>query len=61
MASGKLKLFGTDGVKGRANLFPMSVEIALALGRANGKTLKDQPGKHRIVIGKRHTSLLLYV
>ena len=30
------KLFGTDGVRGRANKFPMTVELALALGRAVG-------------------------
>lgn len=45
------KLFGTDGVRGRANAFPMTVEVALALGRAIGKGFKNQ-GKHRVVIGK---------
>jgi phosphoglucosamine mutase len=47
-----LKLFGTDGVRGRANLFPMTVELALALGRAIGKNFRTLPGKHRVVIGK---------
>ena len=28
------KLFGTDGIRGRANLFPMTGEVAMALGRA---------------------------
>lgn len=46
------KLFGTDGVRGRANQFPMTVEIALALGRAAGKMLQRNPGRHRVVIGK---------
>ncbi len=46
------KLFGTDGVRGRANLFPMTVELALALGRAVGKGFRSLPGKHRVVIGK---------
>ncbi len=46
------KLFGTDGVRGRANLFPMTVELALALGRAIGKGFRSLPGKHRVVIGK---------
>jgi phosphoglucosamine mutase len=28
------KLFGTDGIRGKANIFPMTAEIAVALGRA---------------------------
>jgi phosphoglucosamine mutase len=47
-----MKLFGTDGVRGRANLFPMTVEVALALGRALGKIFQGNNGKHRVVIGK---------
>jgi phosphoglucosamine mutase len=47
------KLFGTDGVRGRANFFPMTVETALALGRAVGKVFsRECNGKHRVVIGK---------
>ncbi|MBS0654543.1 MAG: phosphoglucosamine mutase [Verrucomicrobia bacterium] len=46
------KLFGTDGIRGRANAFPMTVEIALALGRAVGTIFRSHPGKHRVVIGK---------
>lgn len=46
------KIFGTDGVRGRANFAPMSVEIALALGRAAGKIFRKRTGKHRVVIGK---------
>src|ERR1700752_4956615 len=46
------KLFGTDGVRGRANSFPVTVELALALGRAVGKIFRSHPGKHRVVIGK---------
>jgi phosphoglucosamine mutase len=46
------KLFGTDGVRGRANLFPMTVEVALSLGRAAGKVFRRHSGKHRVVIGK---------
>lgn len=46
------KLFGTDGIRGRANAFPMTVELALALGRAVGKIFRTHPGKHRVVIGK---------
>ena len=46
------KLFGTDGIRGEANTFPMTVELALALGRAVGKIFRNHPGKHRVVIGK---------
>jgi phosphoglucosamine mutase len=46
------KIFGTDGVRGRANKYPMTVETALALGRAAGKIFHKHNGKHRVVIGK---------
>jgi len=46
------RLFGTDGVRGRANHDPMSVENALALGRAVGCVFRRHNGKHRVVIGK---------
>ena len=35
------KLFGTDGVRGKANVFPMTVDFVLKLGMALGKTLKS--------------------
>jgi phosphoglucosamine mutase len=47
-----MKVFGTDGVRGRANSAPMTVEIALALGRAAGKIFRRHASKHRVVIGK---------
>lgn len=46
------KVFGTDGVRGHANKFPMTVEVALALGRAAGKIFRSHDSKHRVVIGK---------
>ncbi|MEI8124589.1 MAG: phosphoglucosamine mutase [Parachlamydiaceae bacterium] len=46
------KIFGTDGVRGKANHYPMTVEIALALGRSIGKLFRKSNGKHRVVIGK---------
>ena len=46
------KLFGTDGVRGRANSFPMTVELALQLGRAAGVLFRKKNGKRRVVIGK---------
>lgn len=45
-------IFGTDGVRGKANSEPMTVETALALGRAAGKIFRNLPGKRRVVIGK---------
>src|ERR1700739_165596 len=52
------KIFGTDGVRGTANIEPVTAETALKLGRAAGhvfKTLETQSrgrGKYKIVIGK---------
>lgn len=46
------KLFGTDGVRGHANRPPMTVEMALAIGRAAGKVFRRHSGRHRVVIGK---------
>ena len=52
MPKNKNKLFGTDGVRGQANQYPMTVEIALALGRAAGRVFRRSNQKHRVVIGK---------
>lgn len=49
---GSNKIFGTDGVRGRANEYPMTVEVAMALGRAVGKMFKRHNGRHRVIIGK---------
>jgi phosphoglucosamine mutase len=46
------KLFGTDGIRGVANVDPMTGEIALQLGRAIAHLFKEVKGKHRIVVGK---------
>jgi len=46
------KLFGTDGVRGVANVEPITSEIVLKLGRAAAYIFKTRPGRHRIVIGK---------
>ncbi len=47
------KLFGTDGIRGRANAYPMNVETTLSLGRAFGQWLRQSnKGKVRVVIGK---------
>ena len=46
------RLFGTDGIRGVANVEPMTSETALKLGRAAAHVFKTRPGRHRIIIGK---------
>ena len=46
------KLFGTDGVRGVANLEPMTSEIAMQLGRAAAHLFMRRAGRHQVVIGK---------
>jgi len=47
------KLFGTDGVRGVANIHPMTTETAMQLGRAAAYIFKSSSKRrHRIVIGK---------
>ncbi len=46
------KLFGTDGVRGVANLDPMTSEMAMQLGRAAAHIFMRRAGRHQIVIGK---------
>ncbi|MEM1234238.1 MAG: phosphoglucosamine mutase [Pseudomonadota bacterium] len=46
-------LFGTDGVRGRANMYPMTAETALRLGAAAGQYFsRTKGGSRRVVIGK---------
>ena len=48
------KLFGTDGVRGTANIHPMTAEMALRIGAAVGRYFRREGGStvHRVVIGK---------
>jgi len=46
------KLFGTDGVRGVANVYPMTTEMAMQIGRAAAYIFKNGRQRHRIVIGK---------
>jgi phosphoglucosamine mutase len=50
--AGARKLFGTDGIRGVANVHPMTAEMALQLGRALAFLVRGGPRRHRIVIGK---------
>jgi len=46
------KLFGTDGVRGQANSWPMTAELALKLATAAGRHFRRDKQEHRVVIGK---------
>ena len=46
------KYFGTDGIRGRANRFPMTPEIAMKVGMAVGVAFRNGDHRHRVVIGK---------
>jgi phosphoglucosamine mutase len=58
MTNGNRKIFGTDGVRGTANIEPVTAETALKLGRAAAHVFKNLHaesrgrGRHRLVIGK---------
>ncbi len=46
------KLFGTDGIRGQTNIYPMTAEIALKVGMAAGHRFTKGKHRHRVVIGK---------
>lgn len=46
------RLFGTDGIRGVANIEPMTSETALRVGRALAYVFRERPGRHKILIGK---------
>ncbi|WP_140984015.1 phosphoglucosamine mutase [Asticcacaulis tiandongensis] len=47
------KYFGTDGIRGRANTFPMTAEVAYRVGMAAGKMfMSESDRRHLVVIGK---------
>ncbi len=48
-----IPLFGTDGIRGIANEYPITPEVALRLGRAIARCLNaHEKGRHKVVIGK---------
>jgi phosphoglucosamine mutase len=59
--SEKGKLFGTDGVRGKANVHPMTAEVALALGQAIAHVLRVPGGERRRIIIGKDTRLSGYV
>ncbi len=46
------KLFGTDGIRGEANRYPMTPEIAFGVGRAIAHLFKKKGHRSIIIIGK---------
>jgi phosphoglucosamine mutase len=48
----KRRIFGTDGIRGKANIEPMNSETALKLGRACAHVFREGKRRHRILIGK---------
>ena len=46
------RLFGTDGIRGEANIHPMTPELALRVGRAAGYIFRKDENPHTILIGK---------
>ena len=47
------KLFGTDGIRGRVNEFPITAEVALRMGKAVANVLRSSgPRRNRVLIGK---------
>ncbi len=49
---GKRKLFGTDGIRGVANTYPMTSEVALKLGRALTSILRVKGESPKVIVGK---------
>lgn len=47
-----MKLFGTDGIRGKVNTEPMTPDRVLSVGMAAAKVLKKQHGRNMVLIGK---------
>lgn len=47
-----VRLFGTDGLRGRVNVYPMTADVALRLGLAAGTCYRSKTRRSRVVIGK---------
>jgi phosphoglucosamine mutase len=46
------KIFGTDGIRGRAGEYPMTEEMAIRLGRAIALTFTGAEGPSKIIVGR---------
>ncbi len=48
-----MKLFGTDGIRGRANEFPITAEVALRVGKAVARVMRSSgTNRNRVLVGK---------
>jgi phosphoglucosamine mutase len=48
-----MKLFGTDGIRGRANEFPITAEVALRVGKAVARVMRSSgQNRNRVLVGK---------
>lgn len=47
-----MRLFGTDGIRGSANKYPMTPETVLRIGMATAYVLKKKHGRNMVLIGK---------
>lgn len=47
-----MRLFGTDGIRGTVNKYPMTPEIVLRIGMAAAQILREKHGRNMILIGK---------
>src|SRR5690348_7947990 len=48
----KRRYFGTDGIRGQSNVFPMTPDLAMRVGIAVGTIFRRGNHRHRVVIGK---------
>jgi len=46
------RLFGTDGIRGVANVYPLTSETMIQVGRAAAYIFKNKNRRHKIVVGK---------
>src|SRR5215217_6339033 len=57
----KRKYFGTDGIRGQANSYPMTAEVALRVGMAAGKLFRQDHGRRPLVVIGKDTRLSGYM
>ncbi len=47
-----MRLFGTDGIRGKANIYPLTPEVIVKIGMAIARVLRNPSGRNMILIGK---------
>ncbi|MGE5501498.1 MAG: phosphoglucosamine mutase [Ignavibacteriales bacterium] len=57
----KRSYFGTDGIRGRANTYPMTAEVALRVGLAAGKLFRSSADRRQLVVIGKDTRLSGYM